>query len=356
MPEDSTFEDCRSLIREAHSVLKSEIPRSEIGALDPMESAIVFGEQKKQWLFAAAQKLSAMTNYQVSLLSEGEQSVRNNLISGSEGLLAIRSEAEINQAATLAQLRGDRETGGSFNKNELPEGSPHPTWANIVAWGFGVCLLTGLARPMRPGSDKSALSGWLAPETRNVLLENPVFELAVYMGVGIGGAIGPAILAYGIYWGIRHLIKPRTKINWSALLGLSIAFGAMSVLGSYSNTTESNINSELHTGGQSTSSIENSLAALAAEMSSQVPIQVDHMTTVTGVAAFGSTLNLYHSFDIYIEPTQIGATRTDLLLQTRERVCQKPEMAALIEAGISIYYRYSDLGGNLIDFTIRECS
>lgn len=231
-----------------------------------------------------------------------------------------------------------------------------PSWLKIISWALAVCLATGLASPLTSSSKTPTLLGWFAPETRSILLEDPIMELVSYLGFGLGGAIGPAILAYGIYWGIRHLIKPRTKINWSALLGLSIAFGAMSVLGSYSSTTASNDNSELHTPTQSTSSIESSLAALAAEMSSQVPIQVDHMTTVTGVAAIGSSLNLYHSIDLYIEPTQIGTTRADLLLQTGEQVCQKPEMAALIEAGVSIYYSYSDLGGNLIDFTIRECS
>ena len=423
----SKFEECRRLIQDADSALKLEMPPSEVDPLDPMERALRSEEQKKLWLFAAAQKLSAMTNYQVSLLSEKEQSVRSNLISGSEGLLAIPNKAEIDRAAALGQLRTDREGKGSsgpneawplsnkidpnlkrfafdrlanhdaclksegidprskqalqnllsagiplalieeFDRdqsylrespslNETAEESSQTSLVEILSWGFGVCLATGLAAPIMPGSNTPALLSWIDPETRNSLLENPVYHLAGYMGGGLGGAIVPAILVYGIYWGIRRLIKPRTKINWGAILGLGIAFGTMSVLGSYSNSTASNVEPNLHTGRHSTSSIENSLAALAAEMSSQVPIQVDHMTTVTGVAAFGSTLSLYHSIDIYIEPTQIGTTRTDLLLQTRERVCQKPEMAALIEAGVSIYYRYSDMGGNLIDFTIRECN
>ena len=242
MPAGSTIEECRSLIRDAHSVLKSEIPPSAIDALDPMESALAFEEQKKQWLFAAAQKLSAMTNYQVSLLSVEEQRVRNNLISGSEGLLAIRNKAEIDRTTALAQLRTDRENRGSSGTNDVPGEKLQPTRSKIIAWGFGVCLLTGLARPIRPGSNTPALFGWIAPETRSILLEDPIYRLAELLGFGLG-AILPAIIVYGIYWGIRHLIKPRKKINWSALLGLSVAFGAMSVMGSYRHSGEKHDNS-----------------------------------------------------------------------------------------------------------------
>lgn len=107
-----------------------------------------------------------------------------------------------------------------------------------MAWGFGICLAIGLVSPIRPGSSTPAFVGWLKPEPRSILLENPTFELAGYIGQGLGGAIVPAILVYGIYWGIQRLIKPRPKINWNALLGLCIAFGAMSLAGNYQSASQ----------------------------------------------------------------------------------------------------------------------
>lgn len=236
MNTGSRMEEYRALIRDAHSVLSSDIPPDEIDPLDPIESAIAFEERKKQWLFATAQKLSAMTGYQVSLLSDDEQRVRDNLISGSEGLLAIREQGTMSTATGLIKLRGNEElsTAGQQPADE----SADPTWSKIMAWGFGVCLATGLAGPVTTGSNIPAFVAWLNPELRNILLEISVYELGRYIGAGIGGAIVPAILVYGIYWGIRRLIKPRSKINWNALLGLCIAFGAMSVAGIYQSASQ----------------------------------------------------------------------------------------------------------------------
>lgn len=233
MDAKAKLQESREIIRSAQDVLKNEVRADDLDMLDPIESVHEFHEMKRQWLFASALHLAAMTDDEVAQLTHDEQRIRKNLIQGAIGLRKIREINERNLQEGLDEIRVNFDSNKEMNKSRSNTTVFTHNASKIIIFGLAISLFTGLARPISSNSSTPGILGWIVPETRSILLESPLEFIAEYIGFGIGGAILPAVVLYGVYWCIKSIFKPGYMINWWAVLTLSAIFSLFSVVSSY---------------------------------------------------------------------------------------------------------------------------
>lgn len=108
--------------------------------------------------------------------------------------------------------------------------------------------------------------------------------------------------------------------------------------------------------GASDPALEAEMTAAAAQLSGQLPMQVDPITRVVGVRAEGTEFVYDLAVSQAIPAAQVELMRTTLQRTNQTNICANPAVATFIRRGGSMNHRYTDSAGNRFETRVVSCS
>ena len=94
---------------------------------------------------------------------------------------------------------------------------------------------------------------------------------------------------------------------------------------------------------------------IAISTQAQLPKKLDDNTDVTNVFASEKGLYYYASFNKSILPKKLEQAKAEMEETVRTQSCATQGVPALLAAGASIHWHYSDPAGHFFDVTVDRC-
>lgn len=102
--------------------------------------------------------------------------------------------------------------------------------------------------------------------------------------------------------------------------------------------------------------LEAEMTAAAAQLSGQLPMQVDPITRVVAVRAEGTEFVYDLQVTQAIPTAQVELMRGTLQRTNQTNICANPAVATFIRRGGSMNHRYTDSAGNRFETRVVSCS
>lgn len=102
--------------------------------------------------------------------------------------------------------------------------------------------------------------------------------------------------------------------------------------------------------------IDAGIEKLTSELRGQLPIKVDQITTLVGIAHFGKQIQYMMTIDGELDPSLIPDVRAEQTEINRTNVCrQHPDVPKLFEHGVTMTWQYTDSAGEKFEVSIDRC-
>ncbi|HEV2867111.1 MAG TPA: hypothetical protein VGX37_11415 [Allosphingosinicella sp.] len=107
--------------------------------------------------------------------------------------------------------------------------------------------------------------------------------------------------------------------------------------------------------GQKESSLEYQIAAAIHQISPQLPMRVDDVTTLTAITHEGTNIIYAMAIDQDLPASEIENARSQMQVSNQTALCAQEMTLRLIRMGATMTHRYTDKSGDRFETRVASC-